>query len=119
MAFIKDNSDSGWRLEMDDCRKLLAQNMKKYRQILGLSQITLAEKVGCSTTLIGNIEIGKRFPSADNINRIAQALEVKVADLFSEEPESMKVMASKKEMKKKFEKVMDKAIDDFFREEPT
>ena len=101
---------------MNDCRKLLTQNMKKYRQILGISQVTLAEKVGCSTTLIGNIEIGKRFPSADNINRIAKALEVKVADLFSEqEPESMKVMASKQELKAKFEKLMGKAIDEIFR----
>ena len=99
---------------MDDCRKLLARNMKKYRQILGISQIALAERVGCSTTLIGNIEIRKRFPSADNINRIAKALEVKVADLFSEEPESMKVMASKKELKSRFEKIMVKAIDELF-----
>jgi transcriptional regulator with XRE-family HTH domain len=101
---------------MGDCRKLLAKNMKKYRQILGISQMALAEKVGCSTTLIGNIEINKRFPSADNINRIAKALEVKVADLFSEEePESMKVMASKKELKTRFEKLMGKAIDELFR----
>ena len=100
---------------MDDCRKLLTQNMKKYRKISGLSQVALAEKVGCSTTLIGNIEIGKRFPSADNINRIAEALEVKVADLFSEqEPQSMKVMASKKELKAKFGELMDKAIDELF-----
>jgi transcriptional regulator with XRE-family HTH domain len=90
--------------------------MKKYRQILGISQMALAEKVGCSTTLIGNIEINKRFPSADNINRIAKALEVKVADLFTEEePESMKVMASKKELKTRFEKIMDKAIDELFK----
>ena len=100
---------------MDDCRKLLTQNMKKYRQIMGISQVALAEKVGCSTTLIGNIEIGKRFPSALNINRIAEALEVKVADLFSEEePQSMKVMASKKELKAKFGELMDKAIDELF-----
>ncbi|MDR2735100.1 MAG: helix-turn-helix transcriptional regulator [Spirochaetota bacterium] len=101
---------------MEDCRKCLAHNMKQYRQILGISQTTLAERVGCSTTLIGNIEIGKRFPSAENINRIANALEVKIADLFSDEPESMKVMISKKELKKKFEKILDKAIEDFFRE---
>ena len=101
---------------MDDCRKLLARNMKKYRQILGISQIALAEKIGCSTTLIGNIEIGKRFPSANNINRIAKALEVKVSDLFADqEPESMKLMASKRELKNKFEKLMDKAIDELFR----
>jgi len=76
---------------MADCRKLLAKNMKKYRQILGISQMLLAEKVGCSTTLIGNIEINKRFLSAENINRIAKALEVRISDLFAEqEPESMK-----------------------------
>jgi transcriptional regulator with XRE-family HTH domain len=90
--------------------------MKKYRQILGISQITLAEKVGCSTTLIGNIEIGKRFPSSVNINRIAKALEIKIPDLFTElEPESMKVMASKRDMKTKLGKLMDKAIDELFR----
>jgi len=101
---------------MDDCRKLLTRNMKKYRQILGISQVALAEKVGCSTTLIGNIEIGKRFPSADNINRIAKALEVRVSDLFAEqEPESMKTMTSKQELKAKLERLIDKAIDEHFK----
>ena len=101
---------------MTDCRLLLARNMKKYRKILGLSQMALADKVGCSTTLIGNIEINRRFPSAENINRIAKALDVKVSDLFAEqEPESMKVMASKKEMKTRLERLMGKAIDELFR----
>jgi transcriptional regulator with XRE-family HTH domain len=101
---------------MTDCRKLLAQNIKKYRKTLGISQMELADKVGCSTTFIGNIEINRRFPSAININRIAKALDVKVADLFAEaEPESVKVMASKRELKTKFEKLMDKAIDELFR----
>jgi transcriptional regulator with XRE-family HTH domain len=101
---------------MDDCRKLLAKNMKKYRQILGISQMALAERVGCSTTLIGNIEIAKRFPSADNINRIAGALKVNVADLFArEEPESMKIMASKKELKVRFEKGIAALIDEIYR----
>jgi len=101
---------------MTDCRLLLARNMKKYRKILGLSQMALADKVGCSITLIGNIEINRRFPSADNINRIANVLEVKVADLFSEtEPESMKTMAAKQELKTKLEQLMSKAIDELFR----
>jgi transcriptional regulator with XRE-family HTH domain len=101
---------------MNDCRQLLAKNMKKYRSILGISQMALAERVGCSTTLIGNIEINKRFPSAENINRIAKAFEVNVADLFVEgEPESMKIMASKKELKVEFEKRMVKVIDELFK----
>jgi len=75
--------------------------------------MALAEKTGCSTTLIGNIEINRRFPSPNNINRIAKALGVKVADLFSEtETESMKIMATKKELKSKFEKSIDKAVDE-------
>jgi transcriptional regulator with XRE-family HTH domain len=100
---------------MDDCRKLLARNMKKYRQILGISQMVLAEKVGCSTTLIGNIEINKRFPSAENINRIAKALEVEVSELFEEEPESLKVMASKKELKTRLEKGISALINEIYR----
>ena len=70
--------------------------------------------VGCSTTLIGNIEISRRYSSAENINRIAKALEVKVSDLFAEqETESMKAMASKRELKSKLERLMGKAIDEF------
>ena len=100
---------------MIDCRQLLALNMKKYRNIMGLSQMALAEMIGCSTTLIGNIETGRRFPSADNINRIAKALCIKPADLFSEkEPESMKKMASKQELKAKLEILLKKAVDDLF-----
>ena len=105
---------------MNDCRQLLAVNMKKYRKILGLSQMTLADKVGCSPTLIGNIEINRRFPSADNINRIANALDVKVSDLFSDgEPVSMKIMATKKELKTKFGHLMNKAINELFMQDDT
>jgi len=78
--------------------------------------MALADKVGCSTTLIGNIEINRRFPSAENINRIAKALNVKVSDLFAEqEPESMKTMASKQELKTKLERLMSKAIVEYFK----
>jgi transcriptional regulator with XRE-family HTH domain len=96
---------------MDDCRLLLAKNMKKFRKILGLSQMALAEKVGCSTTLIGNIEITRRFPSADNINRIANALGVKIPDLFTE-PESAahSEISSRQELKIRLEHNVIKAI---------
>ena len=101
---------------MTDVRTLLARNIKHYREILGISQMDLAEKVGCSPTLIGKIEIMKRFPSADNINRIAKALNVKISDLFAEqEPESMKIMASKQELKTKLERLIGKVIYDHFR----
>jgi len=69
---------------MTGVHTLLARNMRKYRQRLGLSQTALAGKVNCSTTFIGNIEIGKRFPSPRNLDRIAKALDVKPAELFAD-----------------------------------
>jgi len=73
---------------MSDVHTLLARNLKKYRQILGLSQAALAEKINSSTTFIGNIEIGKRFPSSKNLDLLVNALGVKPADLFAEEDET-------------------------------
>jgi transcriptional regulator with XRE-family HTH domain len=88
--------------------------MKKYRMALRLSQKTLAKLVGCSTTLIGNIEIRKRFPSADNINRIANALKVKVGDLFAEEPGAIQAAVSKKELKIRLEKGISTLINEIY-----
>jgi transcriptional regulator with XRE-family HTH domain len=96
---------------MPDCRSLLAKNMKRYREILGLSQMALAGRIGCSTTLIGNIEIKKRFPSAENIDRIAQALKVSPADLFAEtESVSMKTIEISQNLKSQLEKKVLMAI---------
>lgn len=68
-----------------DVRTLLAHNMKRYRSILHISQMRLAAKVGCSSTMIGNVEILKRFPSPENLNKIARALHVHPSELFKEE----------------------------------
>jgi transcriptional regulator with XRE-family HTH domain len=72
---------------MADVHTVLARNLKKYRQILGLSQAALAEKIDTSTTFIGNIEICKRFPSPKNLDLLAKALGVKPAALFADEDE--------------------------------
>jgi transcriptional regulator with XRE-family HTH domain len=63
--------------------------MKYYRKLLGISQMVLAAHVGCSTTLIGNIEIKKCFPSPHNLDRIAAALEVSPSGLFAENSASV------------------------------
>jgi transcriptional regulator with XRE-family HTH domain len=96
---------------MTDVRVLLARNMKRCREILGLSQMKLAERVGCSTTLIGNIEIGKRFPSAENLNRIAAALEIHPSELFAEDSKVIRQMASSEEVRERLETNVIKAIE--------
>jgi transcriptional regulator with XRE-family HTH domain len=67
---------------MTDIRKLLAANMKNLRDILGLSQAKLAEKIDTASNYIALIETGKRFPSPQMIERIAIALEVDTPELF-------------------------------------
>jgi len=68
---------------MTDLRKLIAQNIKKYRKIQGLSQEMLAEKAGTSTTHIGMVEIGKKFPSVRMFEKIAAALGIDTPELFN------------------------------------
>jgi transcriptional regulator with XRE-family HTH domain len=99
---------------MSDVRSLLALNMKRYREVLGLSQAALAERVGCSATLIGNIEIQKRFPSAENIDRIASALGIKTADLFAEKDTAFNTMKLREEVKSKLEHKILKVLNEVF-----
>ena len=70
---------------MTNLRELLAQNIKKYRKMQGLSQESLAEKAGTSTTHIGMIEIGKKFPSPKMLEQIAGALGIDTPELFATE----------------------------------
>lgn len=95
---------------MTDVRVLLARNMKRCREILGLSQMKLADRVGCSTTLIGNIEIGKRFPSAENLNKIAAALDIPPSELFAENSAAIDRMQTTQELRARLEKKVLKAI---------
>jgi transcriptional regulator with XRE-family HTH domain len=57
--------------------------MKVQRQILGISQAVLAEKVKTSTHYIGMIESEKNFPTPEMLERIAAALDIDAPALFS------------------------------------
>jgi transcriptional regulator with XRE-family HTH domain len=70
---------------MTNIRDLLAQNIKKYRSALGLSQAKLAEKVNTSTNYIGLLEIKRKFPSPEMMERLASALGIDTTELFYKE----------------------------------
>lgn len=95
-----------------DVRVLLARNMKRCREILKLSQMALAERVGCSTTLIGNIETLKRFPSPDNLNAIADALKIHPSELFAEESQAIDQMQNMAELRERLEQGMMRVIEE-------
>ena len=95
---------------MTSIRSLLSFNIKKRRQILGISQVNLAEKVGTSTQYIGQIEQNKKFPSPEMLERIAEALEVDSPQLFSMETYSQDAI---QQFRKNLKANLEKAIDDF------
>jgi transcriptional regulator with XRE-family HTH domain len=73
---------------MTSLRALLASNIKKRREKLGISQAQLAEKADTSTNYIAQIEQQNKFPSSEMLERIAKALEIDNWELFSAGPYS-------------------------------
>ena len=66
-----------------DFYKKLGCNIKKYRNMLGLSQQELADKTKLSLNFIGKIEVSFSRPSLDSLIKIADALEITVSELCS------------------------------------
>lgn len=67
-----------------DIIDVFANNVKKYRNILGLSQEAFAEKAGLHRTYISALECKKRSIALDNVQKIANALEIEPYMLFKE-----------------------------------
>lgn len=63
-------------------RKILGENIRKYRVMKEISQEKLAEYCGLHRTYIGAVERGERNISIDNIEKIANALDVYITELF-------------------------------------
>jgi transcriptional regulator with XRE-family HTH domain len=67
-------------------QELFILNLKDYRKLRQISQLQLAEKCNSSQTYIAEIEVGKKFPSLEMIERIAEALGIESYHLFKNEP---------------------------------
>ena len=61
---------------------VIRENVKSLRKRLGWSQEALAEKTGVSAPYITQIEVGKRTPSLDIVEKLASALGVEYKTLF-------------------------------------
>lgn len=70
-----------------DIYLIIAQNIKKYRKIKGITQAKLAEDVDLSHEFIRRIESkkGQKSFSVETIYRIAKALDVDISTLCGEE----------------------------------
>jgi transcriptional regulator with XRE-family HTH domain len=66
-------------------KKTFVANMRNFRKREGLSQMKLADMCDTAASYIGEIEIGKKFPSINMVERIAAALKVDAYRLFMDE----------------------------------
>lgn len=62
--------------------------------------------------MVGNIEIKKRFPSAENIDRIARAFQVEVHELFLETAPIAARASVRVEVRERLERRILSAIDE-------
>lgn len=65
-----------------DIIEVFASNVKKYRVLKGFSQEAFAEKTGLHRTYISAVERKKRSIALDNVQKIADALEIDTHLLF-------------------------------------
>ncbi|WP_086478581.1 helix-turn-helix domain-containing protein [Arenibacter amylolyticus] len=63
---------------------LFGKNVRKYRRLLNISQEELAHKADLHRTYIGMIERAEKNITLVNIEKIANALEVKIEDLLKD-----------------------------------
>lgn len=69
---------------VSDARKIFASRLRQIRQIKGLSQEELADRAGLHRTYVGSVERGERNISIDNMECLANALEIDIIELLKE-----------------------------------
>ncbi|MCD1655514.1 helix-turn-helix transcriptional regulator [Treponema zuelzerae] len=102
-----------------DTKAVLAKNMKAARDRLGISQAKLAELAETSVAFIGEIEIGRKSPSLENLGKIAHALGLEVYQLLlteapTEVAERQTLLTDlKKDLSDKIHRDIDETIRDY------
>lgn len=99
---------------MTHVQALFSGNLRALRQRIGLSQADLAEEIKVSQSHIAQLESGKRFPSAQTLEKLASALGVEAFELFVG-PEQMENASDKEGLIRRLE-MMRRNIDEMFDE---
>jgi transcriptional regulator with XRE-family HTH domain len=101
---------------MTGLAEIFSKNLKENRRKRGLTQAGLAEKVDVSTHHIGMIEMCRNYPTLDLVERIANALDIEIYELFitphspNEELETLR-QEIKGDMRRLFEEFLGKSPD--------
>ena len=63
-------------------KQIFIRNLKEFRKNEGFSQMKLAEYCNTSPSYIGEIEVGRKFPSTEMIEKIAEVLRIEPYHFF-------------------------------------
>ena len=69
-------------MHLPDILARFGNRLRELRQAKGISQEALADLAGLHRTYVSSVERGERNISLQNIDRLASALEVSLADLM-------------------------------------
>ena len=92
-----------------------AKNVQRYRKRAGLSQEKLAELIGLAPNTIWKIENCMTFPKTENIENIAQMLDVPVWQLFVFPDEKFYSSEELKSLKESVYKNISKEMENYFK----
>ncbi len=103
---------------MTELHSLLVLNMKRYRTLLGITQAELAERAGMSVGYVGEVEMGRKFPSPEKLEAIAKALGLRAFRLLMGPEDVTDAMGpdAAYETAEKLRLRLSKELDDFVRE---
>jgi transcriptional regulator with XRE-family HTH domain len=110
------NYSTGKQTEkMNGIREVLAKNLKENRRKLGITQPVLAERADLSTHYLAMIEVARKFPTADVLERLAEALGIAPHELFSVSPSPEEAMEKLQQtilgnLDKAIENAVDKSV---------
>lgn len=67
-----------------DIQKLFGFTVKQIRNEIGISQEKFSLQIGMDRTYFASVEAGKRNLSLNNIQKIANGLNISISELFSQ-----------------------------------
>lgn len=95
---------------------MLGENIRKYRKRKKLSLRDLGDKLGLSHTAIDKYEKNKLIPNSTTLIKLANIFEVKVADLFKNPQEEIKITDINYRKKASFSKTNQEIIEEITKE---
>ncbi|MDR2702234.1 MAG: helix-turn-helix domain-containing protein [Spirochaetaceae bacterium] len=103
---------------MDNIRETFARNLRENRRKCGLTQAQLAEKAEVSTHYIALIELARNIPKVDTIERLANALNVEIYELFIVPlSPAMEIKKLQESVIAKLKDIVKESVDEAFEQE--